>query len=64
MKVRLLNPNDKGGDIFAEGTVKVVPKRDHTVAVLPLIKPGTPWKVWKTWDIEIEAKGCEIISFP
>ncbi len=38
MEGRLINPGDDGGDAFAEGELKVVLKRDHTVAVLPLAK--------------------------
>ncbi len=31
VKDRLINPGDDGGDAFAKGELRVVPKRDHTV---------------------------------
>jgi hypothetical protein len=60
VKVRLRNPKDKGGDVFAAGVVPVVPKRGEAIAVLPVI---AKWNVWKTWDIEIDAPGCEVMVF-
>ncbi len=56
VRIRLRNPKDKGGNVFAEGVVPVVPKRGEVTAVLPVT---AEWKVWKTWEMEVEGKGCE-----
>jgi len=58
--IQLRNPEDKGGDVFALGTVSV-PGKSVAVAILPVI---AKWQVWKTWIIEVEAKDCEVMSFP
>ena len=50
-------PQDKGGNVFAETVVPVVPKRGEVTAVLPVT---AEWKVWKTWEMEVEATGCEV----
>jgi len=60
VKVRLRNPKGKGGNVFAEGTVPRIPGRGEAIAVLPVV---AKWNVWKTWDIEVEAPGCEVIVF-
>jgi hypothetical protein len=60
VQVRLRNPKDKGGDVFAAGKVPVVPKRGETIAVLPVT---AKWNVWKTWDMEVEAAGGEVLVF-
>ena len=60
IKVRLRNPKDKGGDVFAEGTA-TIPKRSVSVAALPVI---AKWQVWKTWDMEVDAPGCEVLIYP
>jgi len=60
VKVRLRNPRDKGGDVFAEGVVRHVPKRGEAIAVLPV---KGQWNAWKTWDLEIDAPGCEVIVY-
>ncbi len=60
VRLRLRNPKEKGGDVFAEGMVSVIPKRYEAVAALPVIGE---WKVWKTWELEVEAKGCEVLKF-
>jgi hypothetical protein len=60
VKVRLRNPRDKGGDVFAEGVVRHVPKRGEAIAVLPV---KGQWNVWKTWDLEVDAPGCEVIVY-
>ena len=53
--LRLRNPKDKGGNVFAEGVVPVVPKRGEVTAVLPVT---AEWKVWKTWEMEVEARAA------
>lgn len=60
VKVRLRNPEEKGGDVFAEGVVGVIPRRYEAIAVLQVIGE---WKVWKTWELEVEARGCEVLKF-
>ncbi len=58
--IQLRNPKDKGGDVFALGTV-TVPGKSVAVAKLPVI---AKWRVWKTWDIEIEAENCNMMRWP
>jgi len=60
INVRLRNPKEKGGNVFAEGTVNV-PGKNVAIAVLPV---NAKWKVWKTWGIEVEGKGCEVLIYP
>ncbi len=60
VKVRLRNPKDKGGDIFAQGTVNV-PGNDVSIAVLPVI---AKWQVWKTWEIEVDGGENEVLIYP
>jgi hypothetical protein len=60
IKVRLRNPKDKGGDVFAEGAVDVPGKG---VAVAALSVTGK-WNVWKTWDIEIDGGEAETLIYP
>jgi hypothetical protein len=60
VQVRLRNPKDKGGDVFAAGKVPLVPKRGEAIAVLPVT---AKWNVWKTWDMEVEAAGGEVLGF-
>jgi len=60
IKIKLKNPEIKGGNVFAQGTTRVSGK-SIAVAVLPVT---SKWQVWKTWDVEVEAKGCGIIRFP
>jgi hypothetical protein len=57
VRIRLRNPKDKGGNVFAEAVVPVVPKRGEVTAVLPVT---AEWKVWKTWEMEVEGEGCEV----
>ncbi len=58
--IQLRNPQDKGGDVFALGTV-TVPGKSVAVAMLPVI---AKWRVWKTWDVEVSIKEDNIIKFP
>ena len=57
VRVRLQNPKHKGGNVFAEAVVPLVPKRGEATAVLPVT---AEWKVWKTWEMEVEGKDCEV----
>jgi hypothetical protein len=57
---RLRNPKDKGGNVFAKGTANVSGK-SVAIAVLPVT---AKWQMWKTWDIEMEGKGCEVLIYP
>lgn len=58
--VRLRNPKDKGDNVFAQGTVNV-PGKSVAISVLPVT---AKWQVWKTWDIEVDGDGCEVLIFP
>jgi len=60
INVRLSNPKEKGGNIFAQGTVNV-PGKSVAIAVLPVT---AKWQVWKTWNIEVDGKGCEVLIYP
>ena len=61
VKVRLRNPPDKGGDVFAEGVVPLIPKRGEAIGVLPVT---AKWCVWVgEWEMEVEAPGCEVLVF-
>ena len=61
VKVRFRNPPDKGGNVFAEGVVPLIPKRGEAVAVLPVI---AEWHEWVGhWETEVEAPGCQILPF-
>ena len=61
VKVRLRNPPDKGGDVFAEGVVPLIPKRGEAIGVLPVT---AEWRVWVgQWEMEVEAPGCEVLVF-
>ena len=59
--IHLRNPPDKGGDVFAEGAVPVIPKRSATVAVLTVTGA---WHVWiGQWLEEVDAPGAEVQVF-
>jgi hypothetical protein len=58
--VRLKNPAESGGNVFAEGVIPVVPRHGEADASLPL---KAEWKVWKTWIVEVEAPGAEVRVF-
>jgi len=60
VKVRLLNREDKGGNVFAEGIVNV-PARGVATAILPVI---ADWQSWKDWPMEVEVPGGEALIFP
>jgi len=61
VKVRLRNPPDKGGDVFAEGVVPLIPKRGEAIGILPVT---AEWRVWVgQWEMEVEAPGCEVLVF-
>ena len=61
VKVRLRNPPDKGGNVFAEGVVPLIPKRAEAIGVLPVT---AEWHAWVgEWDMEVEAPGCEVLAF-
>jgi hypothetical protein len=61
VKVRLRNPPNKGGDVFAEGIVPLIPKRSEAIGVLPVT---AEWRVWVgQWEMQVEAPGCEVLVF-
>ncbi len=60
VKIRLRNPAEQGGDIFADGELSFLPEKFGVPAVLAWTGEA---KVWKTWILEIEAEGCEIHIF-
>jgi hypothetical protein len=61
VKVRLRNPPNKGGNVFAEGVVPLVPKRSVAVGVLPSVAAARVWV--GEWDIEVEAPGCDVLTY-
>ena len=63
VKVQLANPEDQGGDVFAEGTVDLIPRQGSVEAVLSMTQADKTWKGWKNWDIRIEAPGCDTKVF-
>jgi len=60
VQIQLRNPQDKGGNVFAAGVVSVVPKRGEAIANLPVT---ANWNVWKTWEMEVQVPGGEVIVF-
>lgn len=61
VRVRLRNPPNKGGDVFAQGVVPVIPKRGEAIGVLAVT---AQWHVWVgQWEMEVEAPGCEVLAF-
>jgi len=60
VKVRLRNPKDLGGDVFAESKVNV-PGKSVAIAVLPVI---AKWNIWKRWEIEVDAGKNEVLIYP
>jgi hypothetical protein len=61
VRVRLCNPLDKGGDVFAQGVVPLIPKRSEAIGVLPVT---AEWHEWVgEWEMEVEAPGCEVLAF-
>ncbi len=59
--VRLRNPPNQGGNVFAEGVVPLIPKRSATVGVLPVTDS---WRVWVgEWQMEVDGPGCDVINF-
>jgi hypothetical protein len=61
VKVRLRNPADKGGNVFAEGVVPIIPKGSEAIGILPVI---AKWQVWVgQWDMEVDAPGCEVLIY-
>jgi hypothetical protein len=61
VKVRLRNPPDRGGDVFAEAVVPLIPKRGEAIGVLPVTGQSRVWV--REWEIEVEAPGCEVLVF-
>lgn len=61
VKVRLRNPLNLDGNVFAEGVVPLIPKRSEAIAVLGVT---APWRVWGgKWIMEVDAPGGDVISF-
>ena len=60
INVRLRHSKDKVGNVFAKDTANV-PGKSVTIAMLPVT---AKWQVWKTWGIEMEGKGCEVLIYP
>jgi hypothetical protein len=61
VKVRLRNPPDKGGDVFAEGVVPLTPKRGEAIGVLPVT---AQWRECVgEWEMEVVAPGCEVLVY-
>jgi hypothetical protein len=61
VKVRLRNPPNMGGNVFAEGVVPLIPKRSETIGVLPVTDL---WRVWVgQWILEVDAPGCDVFTF-
>ncbi len=61
VKVRLRNPPNVGGNVFAEGVVPLIPKRGETIGVL---RVTDLWRVWVgQWIVEVDAPGCDVLTF-
>ncbi len=60
IKIRLRNPTDLGGHVFADGELSFLPEKFGVAAVLAWTGEA---KVWKTWTLEIEAEGCEVYIY-
>jgi hypothetical protein len=61
VQIRMRNPPAKGGDVFAEGIVPLIPKRSATIGVIPVTGH---WHVWVgQWEMEVEAPGCDVRVF-
>jgi hypothetical protein len=61
VQIRLRNPPARGGDVFAEGIVPLIPKRSAAIGVLPVTGH---WRVWVgQWEMEVEAPGCDVRVF-
>ncbi len=61
VKVRLRNPANAGGNVFAEGVVPLIPKRGETIGIL---RVTDLWRVWVgQWILEVEAPGCDVLTF-
>ena len=60
VKIRLRNPVEQGGDVFADGELRFLPEKFGISAVLAWTGEA---KVWKTWTLEIDAEECEIHIF-
>jgi hypothetical protein len=61
VRIRLRNPPDKGGDVFAEGVVPLVPKRSAVVGVIPATGK---WHEWVgQWDLEVDAPGSDVLNY-
>jgi hypothetical protein len=61
VKVRLRNPPEKGGNVFAEGIVLLIPKRAEAVGALPVTAAPRVWV--GEWEMEVEASGCDVLAF-
>jgi hypothetical protein len=61
VKVRLRNPPNLGGNVFAEGVVPLIPKRSEVIGVLGITDL---WRVWVgRWVLEVDAPGCDVLPF-
>jgi hypothetical protein len=61
VQIRMRNPPAKGGGVFAEGIVPLIPKRSATIGVIPVTGH---WYVWVgQWEMEVEAPGCDVRVF-
>jgi hypothetical protein len=61
VKVRLRNPPDHGGNVFAEGVVPLIPKQGEAIGVL---RVTGAWRVWVgAWILEVDAPGCDVITY-
>lgn len=61
VKVRLRNPPNVGGNVFAEGVVPLIPKHSEAIGVM---RVTDLWRVWVgRWVLEVIAPGCDVISF-
>jgi len=60
VKVKLRNPAEQGGDVFADGELSFLPEKFGVSVVLAWTGEA---KVWKMWVLEIEAEECEIRIF-
>jgi hypothetical protein len=61
VKLRLRNPPNQGGNVFAEGVAPLIPKRSEAIGIMPV---KDLWRVWVgQWIVEVDAPGCEVLTY-
>jgi hypothetical protein len=61
VKLRLRNPPNAGGNVFAEGVAPLISKRSEVIGVL---RATDFWHAWVgQWILEVDAPGCDVLSY-